>query len=83
MEPRDRGEKGIEILSMAQNRNTTPANSLVVRVVAVSTMCARDTSAAVTRVNIYTHACTCKRHSVDNSVRKMSVGKNPSPTRMT
>lgn len=36
----DRGEKGIEILSVAQNRNTTPANSLVVRVLAVSTMCA-------------------------------------------
>lgn len=36
----DRDEKGIEILSVAQNRNTTPANSLVVRVLAVSTMCA-------------------------------------------
>lgn len=75
MEPEVRGEKGIEILSMAQNRNTTPANSLVVRVVAVSTMCVQDTQPVVTYIYIYT------RHSVDN-IRKMSVGKNPSLTRM-
>lgn len=77
----DRGEKGIEILSVAQNRNTTPANSLVVRVLAVSTMCAGYIgSRYIVYIYIYTH--TYIRHSVD-SVRKMSVGKNPSPTRMT